>query len=159
MLAPAYTHVGAGAAAAAGELYASLMYLAVAPRLDITQARRAITAHLVRDKKIGADAELAEIAQRFAVQLALGRTEDSVWEELKPLIDRTGRRFTRISYAVARSQALAVEKSDRLLNFQEVDDLGVGIAQGDHPRFGRRAIWTVVFWAHRLTPRAGSGRF
>jgi hypothetical protein len=150
MLSPAWTHLGLGAAPSSEDLYVSLMYVAIPPRIDVEQGRRAIAAHLTRDGVIRVDADLADIAQRFAAQVAAGRTEASVWEEIKPRVDGVGRRYTRIDYGLSRSHELAVDRSERLIDVDRVDDLGVGVAQSDHATFGRRTIWVVVFWGQRL---------
>jgi hypothetical protein len=136
------------------------MYLAIPPRLDLSQVRREITSRLARLHEVASDAELAEIAQRTAERAAAGRREDDIWEELKPQIDRTGRRFKRIDYTVSHTNRLELERAERMLHFEEVDDVGVGVAQADHPKYGRRTIWIVVYWAFRITPRrfSKSGR-
>ena len=135
------------------------MYLTLPPRLDLARSRRALAGHLARAGQVAEDAELAEIAQGFAVRLAAGRTDDSIWRELKPRIDHAGRRYTRIDYRVSRSRELDASRSARQLDFEKIDDLGVGGAQADHAAFGRGTIWVVVFWGQRLVPRARKGRW
>jgi hypothetical protein len=153
-LTPAWTHVGLGTAATGDAMVASLMYLTIPPWLEVEATRRAIAAQLTRStKKIVADAELAEIAQRFAVRMTRGRSQASVWEELKPQVDAAGGRFTRINHSVLHLRELDAAQIARRLDLTDVDDVGVGVAQADHATFGRRTIWVVVFSARRLRPR------
>ncbi len=153
MLSPELTHLGLGAAASAEFLFASLMYLAIPPPIDLEQGRRAIAARMTDGTDIAVDAELAEIAQRFAERTSAGRAFEPIWRELKPLIDHAGRHYKRIEYSVSRSRALEPARIQRLLAIHDIDDLGVGVAQADHAEHGRRTIWVVVFWGKRLVPR------
>ena len=162
MLDPAWTHIGvgtatgaaAGAAAGSGDVYASVQYLAIPPPIDVEQARRAVISHLVRVRHVVVDLELADVAQRFARGLVAGRTEAELYEELKPRIDEAGRRYANISYAVSRAQVLDMVRSEKLIGAEQVDDIGVGVAQGDHPELGRRTIWTVVFHGYQRISRS-----
>lgn len=152
MLDPGWTHIGVGTAAAE-DLYASVQYLAVPPPIDVEQGRRAVISHLVRVRHVVVDPELADVAQRFALGLVAGKSEAALYEELKQRIDEAGRRYSNISYAVSRSRELDAVRSEKLIGAEQVDDIGVGVAQGDHPELGRRTIWTVVFHGYQRISR------
>jgi hypothetical protein len=58
--------------------------------------------------------------------------------------------YARIGSVVSAVAELDGIDGKSLLGDYKPDDIGVGIAQGDHPDIGDGAIWIVVLMAERL---------
>ena len=148
------THVGIGVVKGSGdglrdELYITQVFYAVPPEVSVPEARRQVVDHLARERTeaglpvLGVDPELATIAQQLAERLASGEDPARAQQIADAATANLARRYSAVT--TVRS---VVGRPDRVSTSAALDprsrSVGVGVAQGDHPDVGRRAIFVVL---------------
>lgn len=135
------THLGVGASRlATGELALSQIFVAFVPVLDRGAAVARIESEVDAQRPLSHDPDLATLSQEIAWAMA---TKSIGSEEIRRRVRLRTRQRTMIFRATVGSLDAFVAQmvlSDAATRATR----GVGIAQGDHPIWGRSAISVVV---------------
>jgi uncharacterized protein YkwD len=162
LLSTTATHVGVGIiygdeVSGRREIFITQVFTRVPPKVDPVTAAEAIRTRIHAIRPVGADLQLAGIAQDLAAGLARGLTRDAAYAPLKSRVDALGRRYARVGSVITTTAAVDVVDGASILGEATPDDIGVGIAQGHHAELGEGAIYVVVLLGKRI-PGPGSGR-
>jgi hypothetical protein len=98
--------------------------------------------------------KLQTIAQELAEGLAAGKTRDSLWPGARRKLDAMNTAYARVGSVVSAVAEMDSIDGASLVGDYKPDDIGVGIAQGNHPDIGEGAIWIVVLMAERLPAKS-----
>jgi uncharacterized protein YkwD len=148
------THVGIGVVfgdevSGRREIFITQVFTRIPPRVDVASAADSIRSKIETVKRVGANARLASISQQVADQLAAGKTREQAYGSIKRQIDALGNTYTKVGSVITAAAELDSIDGKSLLGDARPDDIGVGIAQGNHPEIGEGAIWIVVLLATR----------
>jgi uncharacterized protein YkwD len=139
------------------EMFVTQVFIRVPPKVDYAQ-----TAELVRSRvsaarpQVANDVRLTSVAQSLAEQLAAGVSRDAAWPSVRKQLDQYPSVWARVGSVVEAVAELSGVDGKALLGDQKPDDIGVGVAQGNHPDIGANAIYIVVLMAERLPPAQAS---
>ena len=131
------------------EMFITQVFTRVPPKIDATVAAATIAKRIVAVHAAGTSEKLTAIAHDVALQLAAGKSRDSVWPGVKPRIDALGNQYQKIGSVITAAADLDALDGKAILGDATPDDIGVGIAQGTHPEIGEGAIWIVVLMGQR----------
>ena len=155
VLAPLATHVGIGIVlgdkvGGKREMFLTQVFTRVPPKVDPAQAAALVHERINKVRRVGVHAGLAGVARELAQSLAAGKTRESLWPAAKKKIDTMNGAYARVGSVVSAAADLDSIDGAELVGDYKVDDIGVGIAQGNHPQIGEGAIWIVVLLAEKL---------
>ncbi len=143
------THMGIGITlgrevAGRRELLVTQVFVRIPPRIDAGSVRRQVAAKIQKVKNMNASADLQEVAQAFASELARGVSTDEASKRASRSLDSVARGFARISTLVTTVSSVEAFDPSGSLGSARVSHHGIGIAQGNHPIMGESAIYIVV---------------
>lgn len=156
VLSPLATHAGIGVVlgdevSGRREMFVTQVFTRVPPKVDRSEAAELVRRRIHELRAVVVNPGLASVAQDIADGLAAGKSRDALWPTAKKRLATMNApyaRFGTVAIAVADLDS-SVDGKD-LLGEYKADDIGVGIAQGEHPEIGEGAIWIVVLLAERL---------
>jgi len=165
-MSPEVTNAGVGLSLTTrpgGEAAAILVeiFVKVIPPLDIAETRKALAAAIAKRRSdehkpaLADDPALAEVAQSYARELAADKgdlppdREDSILAPLKAYAN------LNVLLGASRSPLAFANESKALASG---DHLGVGVAQGDHPKFGKNTPYVVVIIGTSRPPEKKKGK-
>lgn len=158
MLATAATHVGIGVVlgeevSGRREMFLTQVFIRIPPKVDAARA-----ADLVRDRinavrPIQVNPRLTGVAQDLADGLAAGKPRESLWPGAKKRLDAMNTSYARVGSVISAVADLDSIDGKQLVGDYKPDDIGIGIAQGNHPEIGEGAVWIVVLMAEKLPKR------
>jgi uncharacterized protein YkwD len=153
LVSPQVTHAGIGIAADAhGELYVAIDYVAIPKAVDLSaladRVRDAIRASQTFPKHLIVQQEIATAAQRYATGLANGDADAELWRRALEELRDLDRRYSMWNHTAA---PLDVDHLDgkALVAAQEVDAIGIGLAQAPPASPQAGTVWVVVIFAQR----------
>ena len=158
VLAGAATHVGIGVilgeeVAGRREMFLTQVFIRIPPKVEPAQAADLVRQRIDAVRPVVVNAKLQQVAQELAEGLAAGKTRDALWPGARKKLDgmnQSTTAYARIGSVVSAVAELDAIDGKSLLGDYKADDIGVGIAQGNHPDIGEGAIWVVVLMAERL---------
>ncbi len=155
VLAPLATHVGIGVVlgdevSGRREMFLTQVFTRVPPKVDAAQAAALVHDRINKARPVKVNAGLAGVAQDLAQGLAAGKTRESLWPTAKRKLDTMNSSYARVGSVVSAAADLDSVDGKELVGDYKADDIGVGIAQGNHPQIGEGAIWIVVLLAEKL---------
>jgi uncharacterized protein YkwD len=129
------------------------LFIQVLPPLDPAKVRGEVRAGLIQ-RRAGAKAApassdplLEELAQGYAAAMAAAGREDLPESKVEVFTQPLSRKYKDISLVSgARPDPMAFAVEPTLLS-KAGKGLGVGVAQGTHPNFGKNAVYVVVIIA------------
>jgi len=153
VLAPQATHVGVGVVlgeevAGRREMFLTQVFIRVPPKVDVRDAADLVRRRIDAVRPVVVNAKLQTVAQDLADGLAAGKSRDQLWPGVRKKLDQTA--YARVSSVVSAVSDMDSIDGKQLVGDYKPDDIGVGIAQGNHPEIGEGAIWVVVLIAERL---------
>ncbi len=161
ILSPLATHVGIGVARGARvadrvELFVTEVFIRIPPKVDVGAARAAILQKIAAAKAAaGRGAQLAQsspldaIAQPFAEALAAGEPHEAAYADAFKQLDRLSRVYSFVGSSVGVSGEIETFDGAGVVKSSTFEEVGIGIAQGNHPELGPGAIWVVVLSGQR----------
>ena len=155
ILAAAATHVGVGVIlgdeiSGRREMFLTQVLIRIPPKVDRTQAAELVRERMNAVRPVQVSPKLAEVAQDLAEGLAAGKTRESLWPGAKKKLDTLNTAYARVGSVISAVADLETIDGTQLLGDYKADDIGVGIAQGNHPDIGEGAVWVVVLMAEKL---------
>jgi uncharacterized protein YkwD len=155
VLASAATHVGIGVVlgeeiSGRREMFLTQVFIRIPPKVEVPQAADLVRERINSVRPVVMNAKLQAIAQELAVGLAAGKTRDSLWPGARKKLDAMNTAYARVGSVVSAVAELDSTDGKSLVGDYKPDDIGVGIAQGNHPDIGEGAVWIVVLMAERL---------
>jgi len=157
MLAASAPHVGIGVVlgeevSGRREMFLTQVFIRIPPKVERDKA-----ADLVRDrinavKPVSVNVKLAAVAQELADGLAAGKTRESLWPGARRKLDTMNAAYARVGSVISAVADIETVDGKQLVGDYKVDDIGVGVAQGNHPEIGEGAVWIVVLMAEKLPP-------
>ena len=148
------THLGIGVVfgdevSGQREIFITQVFTRVPPKIDPSKAVEQIRQKLAGVKSVGLNAKLVSIAQQLADELATGKTREQAYPAVKRQVDALGNVYSRVGSVITAASELDSIDGPALLGEARPDDVGIGIAQGNHPEIGEGAIWIVVLLAQK----------
>jgi uncharacterized protein YkwD len=160
ILAAAATHVGIGVIlgddiSGRREMFLTQVFIRIPPKVDRDQAADLVHERINAVRPVSVNVKLAGVAQDLAEGLASGKTRESLWPGAKKKLDSLNTAYARVGSVISAVADLESVDGKQLLGDYKADDIGVGIAQGNHPEIGEGAVWVVVLMAEKLpqTPK------
>jgi hypothetical protein len=155
VLASAATHVGIGVVlgdevSGRREMFLTQVFIRIPPKVEGPQAADLVRERINSVRPVIVNAKLQGIAQELAVGLAAGKTRDSLWPGARKKLDAMNTAYARVGSVVSAVAELDAVDGKSFVGDYKPDDIGVGIAQGNHPEIGEGAVWIVVLMAERL---------
>lgn len=155
VLAPAATHVGIGVVlgeevSGHREMFLTQVFIRIPPKVEVKDAADIVRERIDRVRPVVVNAKLQGVAQELAEGLAAGKSRDSLWPGARKKLDQGNTTWARVGSVVTAVADLDTLDGKQLVGDYKPDDIGVGIAQGNHPEIGERAIWIVILMAERL---------
>ncbi|HEY5927064.1 MAG TPA: CAP domain-containing protein [Kofleriaceae bacterium] len=155
VLASAATHVGIGVilgdeVSGRREMFLTQVFIRIPPKVEPAQAADIVRQRINTVRPVIVNAKLQAIAQELAEGLAVGKTRDSLWPGARKKLDAMNTAYSRVGSVVSAVAEMESIDGPSLVGDYKPDDIGVGIAQGNHPDIGEGAIWIVVLMAERL---------
>ncbi|HEY5944630.1 MAG TPA: CAP domain-containing protein [Kofleriaceae bacterium] len=155
VLASSATHVGIGVVlgeevSGRREMFLTQVFIRVPPKVEPAQAADLVRQRIDQVRPVVVNAKLQGVAQELAEGLAAGKTRDSLWPGARRKLDAMNTAYARVGSVVSAVAELDSIDGKSLVGDYKPDDIGVGIAQGNHPDIGEGAIWIVVLMAERL---------
>ncbi len=155
VLSPLATHVGIGVVlgdevSGRREMFVTQVFIRIPPKVEPAQAAAFVHERINRVRPVKMNAGLQKVAQELAEGLAVGKTRDALWPAAKKKLDTMNSAYARVGSVVSAAADLDSVEGAEMLGDYKADDIGVGIAQGNHPQIGDGAIWIVVLLAERL---------
>lgn len=148
------THVGIGVVfgdevSGRREIFITQVFTRVPPKVEVAKAAEVLKQKLLAAGNVTVAPKLQEIAQEWASLLAKGKSRDETYPLMRRKVDALGGVYQRVSSVITAASELESLDGKSLLGESRVDDVGIGIAQGNHPEIGEGAIWIVVLIAQR----------
>jgi len=148
------THVGIGVVfgdevSGRREIFITQVFTRVPPKVDPAKAAGMVHQKINAAQPVGSNPKLVGIAQEWAEQLAAGKSREQTYPIMRRKVDTLGGSYLRVSSVITAASELDSIDGKSLLGESRVDDIGVGIAQGNHPEIGEGAIWIVVLLAQK----------
>jgi uncharacterized protein YkwD len=155
VLSPLATHVGIGVVlgdevSGRREMFVTQVFIRIPPKVEPAQAATFIADRINKVRQVKVNGGLQKVAQELAEGLAAGKTRDALWPGAKKKLDTMNSSYARVGSVVSAAADLDSVEGAEMLGDYKADDIGVGIAQGNHPQIGDGAIWIVVLLAERL---------
>ncbi|HUS27103.1 MAG TPA: CAP domain-containing protein [Kofleriaceae bacterium] len=155
ILAAAATHVGVGVIlgddiSGRREMFLTQVFIRIPPKVDRAQAADLVRERINAVRPVSVNVKLAGVAQDLAEGLAAGKTRESLWPGAKKKLDGLNTSYARVGSVISAVADLETVDGKQLLGDYKADDIGVGIAQGNHPDIGEGAVWVVVLMAEKL---------
>ncbi len=159
VLASSATHVGIGVVlgeevSGRREMFLTQVFIRVPPKVEVPKAADVVRERINSVRAVIVNAKLQGIAQELAEGLAAGKTRDSLWPGARRKLDAMNTAYARVGSVVSAVAELDSIDGKSLVGDYKPDDIGVGIAQGNHPDIGEGAIWIVVLMAERLPAKS-----
>jgi uncharacterized protein YkwD len=156
IMSPVATHLGIGVVlgdlvSGRPEMFVTQVFTRVNQRIDEAQTAARLHAMLVGNKPLPRAAALESIAQRVAENLAKGTPRERAWEPVGAEIKALGKTYKKVNSVITAASDLSTLDTSQLVS-PEIDELGIGIAQGPHPQLGEGAIWIVLLLAEKPKP-------
>jgi uncharacterized protein YkwD len=154
LVSPLATHLGIGVVfgdevAGRRELFVTQVFTRVPPRVDPGQVANEVRSKLGEVREVSTNARLEEVAQQVADQLARGVSRDAAWKQARGNLGDVAARFRRVGSVVTAVADLEAVTGASLLGGAQIDEIGIGIAQGPHADIGEQAVWIVVLLGQR----------
>jgi uncharacterized protein YkwD len=150
---PEINHAGVGITTVTEKSGATTTFLAevfvkVLPPVDLVQVRKDLQAAIAERRvegkvpEIPVDTALHEVAQKYAQEMAAakGKLPEERDTQMLDTLKKTYKGVNMLAGAAAAPLEFAKEK--KVLASGKA--LGVGLAQGDHPKLGRNAFYVVI---------------
>jgi uncharacterized protein YkwD len=157
MLAASATHVGIGVilgdeVSGRREMFLTQVFIRIPPKVEHDKAAELVRDRINAVKPVSVNVKLAAVAQELADGLAAGRTRESLWPGARRKLDTMNASYARVGSVISAVADIETVDGKQLVGDYKVDDIGVGIAQGNHPEIGEGAVWIVVLMAEKLSP-------
>jgi uncharacterized protein YkwD len=155
ILAGAATHVGIGVIlgeeiSGRREMFLTQVFIRIPPKVERDRAADLVRERVNAVRPVAVNVKLAAVAQDLADGLAAGKTRESLWPAAKKKLDGLNTAYARVGSVISAVADLESVDGKQLLGDYKADDIGVGIAQGNHPDIGEGAVWVVVLMAEKL---------
>jgi len=138
------------------------VFVKVLPPLDVAETRKALAAAIAKrradEKKppLAEDPALDEVAQGYAAEMAAAKG-DLPAERDEQVLSPLRKGFASLNMLVGASfSPLAYANEPKAL--ASGDHLGVGVAQGDHPKLGKNTPYVVVLIGTARVPEKKKGK-
>lgn len=152
-ISPQATHIGIGVVLGENvsgrpELFITQVITGARPAIDPRAVAVAVHARLSAGRSLPRAAALDQIAQAVAEDLARGKSRETAWQRSSAAVKTILAHYSKVESAVTAYADASSNDLGELL--QEIgDEVGIGIAQGDHPQLGQGATWVVLLTGHR----------
>ncbi len=158
VLASEATHVGIGVVlgdeigdeGGRREMFVTQVFIRIPPKVEPRQVAAIVRDRIGQVRPVVVDAGLHSIAQELASGLVAGKSRESLWPGARTKLDAMNTTYARVNSVVSAVTGTESIDGKTLIGDYKPDDIGVGIAQGDHPEIGEGAIWIVVLMAERM---------
>jgi hypothetical protein len=131
-------------------MFLTQVFIRIPPKVDRAQAADLVRERINAVRPVSVNGKLAEVAQDLAEGLAAGKSRESLWPGAKKKLDTLNTSYARVGSVISAVADLDTVDGKQLLGDYKADDIGVGIAQGNHPDIGEGAVWVVVLMAEKL---------
>jgi uncharacterized protein YkwD len=149
--------IGIGIAFADGDfgraLYITEIFTRVTPKIDPVQAAEQVRKKLAAVHPVTASSQLSAIAQQYVEGLATGGKQEQLEATQNQRLEPFGNMYSSVSIVNTAVSDLDTLDAKELIGKSTPDEVGIGIAQGKHPRLGENAIWVEVLIATRRKPK------
>jgi uncharacterized protein YkwD len=158
LMSGAATHIGVGIVlgkevAGRREMFLTQVFIRIPPKVEPAQIADVVRQRIDQVRPVALNAQLQGVAQGLAEGLAAGKTRDSLWPGARKKLDAMNTAYAKVGSVISAVADMDALDGKSLVGDYKPDDIGVGIAQGNHPEIGEGAIWVVVLMAERLPPR------
>jgi uncharacterized protein YkwD len=158
LMSAAATHIGIGIVlgkevAGRREMFLTQVFIRIPPKVEPAQIADVVRQRIDQVRPVVLDAQLQSVAQALAEGLAAGKTRDSLWPSARKKLDQMNTAYAKVGSVISAVADMDALDGKSLVGDYKPDDIGVGIAQGNHPEIGEGAIWVVVLMAERLPPK------
>lgn len=143
------THVGIGVVfgkkvGSQQEIFVTQVFVRHNPMVDVDAAAMSLASRLNKTWNGLIDQNLQLIAGRHAQDVASGISRSSAHEMTNQSLSQLGNQYGKLVTASVVTGTLEQVKPTSLSQGKTVRRFGVGIAQGNHPEFGKGAFYLVV---------------
>ncbi|MDB4955209.1 MAG: SCP-like extracellular [Myxococcales bacterium] len=143
------THVGIGVVlgeevSGRREMFVAQVFIRIPPKIDPGSASELVRTRIDSVRHVAVNAKLASVAQELADGLASGQARDALWPSARAKLDKMGQSYGRVGSVITAVADLETVEGKQILGDYKPDDIGIGLAQGNHPEIGDGAIWIVV---------------
>jgi uncharacterized protein YkwD len=155
LLSAAATHVGISVVlgdevSGRRELFLTQVFIRIPPKIDPGGATELVRKRVETVRPVAVNLKLSSVAQQLAEGLAVGKSRDSLWPGARRQLDTMGSTYARVGSVITAVAELDTLDGKQLVGDYRPDDIGIGIAQGNHPEIGEGAIWIVILMAERI---------
>lgn len=156
LMSPLATHIGIGVAlgnlvSGRPEMFVTQVFTRVNQRIDERETATKLHQMLSGNRTIPRAAMLDRIAQRVAEHMASGAPMERAWDPVEADL-RAATKSYRLQTAITAAQDISMVDVSKLLEGANVEELGIGIAQGPHPDLGEGATWIVLLLGEKPKP-------
>jgi uncharacterized protein YkwD len=157
LMSAAATHVGVGVVlgddvSGRREMFVTQVFIRIPPKIDPGKAADLVRDRIAKVRPVVVSAGLSGVAQLLADGLAAGKSRDELWPRARKQLDAVSAPYQRVGSVITAVAELDTLDGKELVGDYKPDDIGVGIAQGNHPDIGENAVWIVVLLAERAPP-------
>jgi uncharacterized protein YkwD len=130
-------------------LWITITYVRLPRPIEPAAVARRLTDAVNALEESETNLDLANAAQHFASELAVGWRREHVWPRIQGELDMIDRRFVKVGHAIVSTLDAAKLEARELVRGRPADEIGVGVAQS--ARYGSQGgvVWVVVFLAVR----------
>jgi hypothetical protein len=155
----AATHVGVGVVlgddvSGRREMFVTQVFIRIPPKVEPAKAAELVRDRIATVRPVVVTAGLSGVAQMLADGLAAGKSRDEMWPRARKQLDAVSGPYQRVGSVITAVAELDTVDGKELVGDYRPDDIGIGIAQGNHPEIGENAVWIVVLLAERGPPVA-----
>jgi uncharacterized protein YkwD len=148
LLSPLATHVGIGVVlgelvSGRPEMFVTQVFTRVNRLVDLRAAAAALQEPLSTKRRIARAAPLEHVAQRVAEALAKGIAREQAWKQVNAEVNALGKQYKKIDSVITAVTDVSTADPAALL-VGTADQVGIGVAQGPHPKLGDGARWIVL---------------
>lgn len=156
LMSPLATTIGIGVAlgnlvSGRPEMFVTQVFTRVNQRIDARETAATLHKMLQGKKTLPRAAMLDRIAQRVAEHMAGGAPMERAWDPVEADL-RAATKVYKLQTAITAAPDVAMVDVSKLMDGIDVEELGIGIAQGPHPDLGEGATWIVLLLGEKTKP-------
>jgi uncharacterized protein YkwD len=146
------THIGVGIVlgnevAGRREMFVTQLFIRIPPPIQVGAVTKAVRGKITAASKVAYDAELSQLAQHYAKDIAAGMTPKAAASRVGQFAASLSKRFRSATTVVTTVAAVSGFDPRSVLTDPKVTHYGLGIGQGTHHALGEGAIFIVMVLA------------
>jgi uncharacterized protein YkwD len=152
LLSKQVTHIGIGIVfgdevAGRREMFVTQVFTRVPPKIEHRAVVKVVQEKIDVARDITHDTSLGELAQRYADDIAGGKSTEEASKRSKRRMKDFAPQYSRVTTVVSTVADVDAFNPDTVLTDRKTTHYGVGVAQGQHDVIGEGAIYIVLMVA------------